>query len=127
MAPNAPESEQTHAVLPGDDLPGPLLRGQAALARVADVCGEVAQRLLAGQLGDDAFAVVVDGEQGQASMPSAGNPDLRRLGIERVLDELGHRFSRIALASRKPADEIERIRRTQADRVVPTSGHARVS
>jgi hypothetical protein len=62
MTPDAPEPEQTHAVLAGNDLPCSLLRGQAALARVTDVRRQVVQGVLARQLGDDALTVITNDE-----------------------------------------------------------------
>ena len=121
---DGPESEQAHAVLAGNHLPCPFLWSELPLARVPDVRRQVAQRLLAGQLGDDALAVVVDGEHRDPAMAPAGEPDAGRSGVQRVLDQLGHGLARVALAPGEPADQIEGICRTESDRVAPAGGHA---
>jgi hypothetical protein len=53
-----PEAEQPDAVLPLEHELAPLLRGQVALARVADMGGDVGERFGAIHLRDDAVAVV---------------------------------------------------------------------
>jgi hypothetical protein len=61
---NRAEAEQSDAVLPRDHLRVPFEWRQLAPARTADVGGNGAQRLLASQFGQYAFAVVANGEAG---------------------------------------------------------------
>src|ERR1044071_8194152 len=80
-----------------------------ALVRTPDMRGDVAQRDFAVFVRTNPIAVVAHNKRRAAATPSALHNDLARVGVDRVLHELGHRLARIALAAREPADQIERI------------------
>jgi hypothetical protein len=81
------------------------------LSRVTDVGGDVAERLLARQRREDAFAVVTDDEAKLALDTLAAHRDVLGSRVERVLHELRDGLARVGLATREPAYELEGVGR----------------
>src|SRR5207249_4114044 len=126
--PDRPEAEEPDAVLALSHQLAALLRSEGALSRVADVRGDVGERLGSHELRDHALAVVEHVERRDAVLAKASDADLPRPGVHRVLHQLGERLARIGLRASKPADELERIGRLEPpdDRVgVLAAGHYR--
>ena len=92
------------------------LGAEAALSRAPDVRRDVAERILAAETRQDALAVVADGERRTAAQPPPRNDDVARVRVDGVLDQLRDRLARVRLRPGQPADEIERIGRTEHQR-----------
>jgi hypothetical protein len=118
-----PEPEQPDAVLPGDDQAVTLLGAEAALSRAADVRRDVAQRLVALEAGEDALSVVPDRDRRTATHPPPGDDDVAGVRVDRVLHQLGDRLAWVRLRPRQPADEIERVGRTEHQGARGRLGH----
>lgn len=86
---------------------------QIALVRSADMRRDVAQRRLALLVGSDPFAIVAHDEHRPATAASPLDHDRASVGIDRVLNKLRDRFTRVALAPGEPANQIERVGRLQ--------------
>jgi hypothetical protein len=110
----APEAEEPDAVLAPRHQREPFLRGERALAAVADVRRDVAQRVGATHLGDHAVATVEDAQAGRAAVSEADQVDAAGIRIEAVLDELGERLAWVGLTEGDPTDELEGVVRLQA-------------
>jgi hypothetical protein len=122
--PQAPVSEQPDPVLTLGHERQPLLRRKLPLAAVADVRGDVLQRLEPGQVGDDPLAVVPDAEARPPALAHPRDPHTVRAGVQTVLHELRERLARIGLTVGEPADELERIVRPDlsADDILREAG-----
>ncbi len=76
---------------------------------MADMGGDVAQRLLPRELRNDPFAVVEDLQARSSLLANASNTNMPSPGIEAILHELGQGLARVGLTQREPADELEGI------------------
>ena len=79
---------------------------QPPLDRVADVGRDVAEVRRAFGVLRDAGAVVGDRQVMLASLPAAGDGDVARACVDRVLDELGDRLQRVLLRQGDDGDRI---------------------
>src|SRR5712692_1652496 len=82
---------------------------------MADVGGEIVQRLLPRQLGNDAFAIVLDDERRNPVDSAAGKPDAPSPRVQGILNQLSDGLPGICLAARQPTDELEGIRGAKPD------------
>lgn len=105
----APETEETDAVLPLGHEPQALLGGEGTLAAVADVGGDVAQGFGTVELRDHPLAVVEDPEAGDLPLAHPGDADRTGARVQAVLHQLRQGLARVGLGEGEPADELERV------------------
>ncbi len=104
-----PKTQDADAVLSEHRLSHPLVERELALARVADVLGDVSQRLGPRHFRKHALPVVADRDHRLARFAPPLHHHVRGLLVQRVLHQLGDRLARIALRSGQVADELKRI------------------
>jgi len=95
--------------LTGDDEPPAFLGAQVAFSRGADVRGDEAERLLAIERRQHAFAIVPHDQRRAATQAATLDGDAARARIDGVLHQLGNGLPRVGLRSGEPADQVERV------------------
>ena len=99
-----PEAKQTNPEFPLNPFCTPDL--QFPLDGIADMSGHVLEIRNSFSIARDPFPIVANPEVVLAVLAASGNRDVASPGIDTILDELGHRFQRVALGQGDNRDGI---------------------